>query len=80
VVALDTGYIDSLDLDIEIDVPDDDSGLYAIDLLDPWIQTQVVPQEVDQMPKPQHYMKTRVEDYKHMATLYTVFACDSSLT
>lgn len=33
-----SGYIDRLDPDIEIDVPDDDSGLYAIDLLDPsWV-------------------------------------------
>ncbi|XP_078165517.1 lecithin:cholesterol acyltransferase 3 [Carex rostrata] len=31
----DTGYVDPLDPDIEIEVPDDDSGLYAIDILDP---------------------------------------------
>jgi phospholipase A1 len=29
-----TGYVDPLDPDIEIEVPDDDSGLYAIDILD----------------------------------------------
>ena len=33
-----SGYVDPLDPDIEIVVPDDDSGLYAIDILDPsWV-------------------------------------------
>lgn len=33
-----SGYVDPLDPDIEIEVPDDDSGLYAIDILDPsWV-------------------------------------------
>ncbi|XP_020103636.1 phospholipase A(1) LCAT3-like [Ananas comosus] len=32
---LDTGYTESLDPDVEIVVPEDDYGLYAIDILDP---------------------------------------------
>ncbi|KAJ4779685.1 Lecithin-cholesterol acyltransferase-like 1 [Rhynchospora pubera] len=31
----DTGCVESLDPDVDIEVPDDDSGLYAIDVLDP---------------------------------------------
>nr|XP_040246572.1 phospholipase A(1) LCAT3 isoform X3 [Aegilops tauschii subsp. strangulata] len=30
-----TGYVESLDDDVEIVVPDDDHGLFAIDVLDP---------------------------------------------
>ncbi|KAF3607752.1 hypothetical protein DY000_02051579 [Brassica cretica] len=33
-----TGYTEPLDEDIEISVPEDDHGLYAIDILDPsWV-------------------------------------------
>lgn len=35
VMFLFPGYTESLDKDIEILVPDDDYGLYAIDILDP---------------------------------------------
>ncbi|KAJ3681145.1 hypothetical protein LUZ60_015634 [Juncus effusus] len=31
----DSGYVESLDSDVEIEVPDDDYGLYALDILDP---------------------------------------------
>lgn len=30
-----TGYVEALDKDVEIVVPEDDHGLYAIDILDP---------------------------------------------
>lgn len=33
------GYTEPLDEDIEISVPEDDHGLYAIDILDPsWVK------------------------------------------
>jgi hypothetical protein len=37
-VASRAGYVESLDDDVEIVVPDDDHGLFAIDVLDPsWV-------------------------------------------
>jgi len=38
----DTGYVEPLDDDVEIVVPEDDHGLYAIDVLDPsWVSSRV---------------------------------------
>lgn len=38
-----SGYTESLDDDIEILVPDDDYGLYAIDILDPsWVKSALL--------------------------------------
>lgn len=34
-VRFDLGYTESLDENVEIVVPEDDHGLYAIDILDP---------------------------------------------
>ena len=38
-----SGYTESLDDSSEIVVPEDDYGLYAIDILDPSIVRQIVP-------------------------------------
>jgi hypothetical protein len=36
------GYVEPLDDDVEIVVPEDDHGLYAIDILDPsWVSSRV---------------------------------------
>ena len=42
VVCSCAGYVEPLDDDVEIVVPEDDHGLYAIDVLDPsWVSSRV---------------------------------------